>query len=618
MKQLYRGCLGILLLVCLAILPARQIFAQEQETDFSITQQKMVAEIAADGSVAVVDRFTYEITRQGSIQFRLDTQDSNLIRYAVGIQTADDAEVRYYTESYTGVTETYRVSQGNQYTDFTVYPSEYDEPIELVFEYTLEGPVTNYLDTAIFSQLMVGDTVAFNRSFSSEIHLPGIVTNEDNFRAWVQGVPEAVVTLTEKSSRSVIQIEVPELAASQTLEVNGIFPTSLTPNNSAVVEETVKDAWIKEQETQLEADISLYKSGLTRATVWMIVAMIAAPALVGVSFGYYWMSRRKLNPNPKTLPAYYHQLPDEEMTPAIMATSVLRERPTGADFVATIIDLTRRGYLSLEEVRKEKRGVFVPGQSSTLKISVRSDAPATNILHTHEHQVIGFLTPDGVSGATTLEELEERSKHSKPFRKQQLAFWKKFNDYGELRGMQVRGGKNVQATRSARLASLAMLGSLLAGGVSIYFSVRLGVTGLVVLAFLLAVVTVTASAVMIWLNRKHPIVTAEFDHIRQQWAGFKQMLADSADFDMAEIAPLSQWETYLSYAVSLGVAEELLTAMKKQFKRAEFSELKVDARLYSNPALLNTVLPQSITATLAAIDPTGMNTGMGLGAVEED
>ena len=618
MKQLYRGCLGLLLLVCLAILPARQIFAQEQETDFSITQQKMVAEIAADGSVAVVDRFTYEITHQGSIQFRLDTQDSNLIRYAVGIQTADDAEVRYYTESYTGVPETYRVSQGNQYTDFTVYPSAYDEPIELVFEYTLEGPVTNYLDTAIFSQLMVGDTVAFNRSFSSEIHLPGIVTNEDNFRAWVQGVPEAVVTLTEKSSRSVIQIEVPELAASQTLEVNGVFPTSLTPNNSAVVEETVKDAWIKGQETQLEADISLYKSGLTRATVWMIVAMIAAPALVGVSFGYYWMSRRKLNPNPKTLPAYYHQLPDEEMTPAIMATSVLRERPTGADFVATIIDLTRRGYLSLEEVRKEKRGVFVPGQSSTLKISVRSDAPATNILHTHEHQVIGFLTPDGVSGATTLEELEERSKHSKPFRKQQLAFWKKFNDYGELRGMQVRGGKNVQATRSARLASLAMLGSLLAGGVSIYFSVRLGVTGLVVLAFLLAVVTVTASAVMIWLNRKHPIVTAEFDHIRQQWAGFKLMLADSAEFDMAEIAPLSQWEAYLSYAVSLGVAEELLAAMKKQFKRAEFSGLKLAAKLYSNPALLNTVLPQSITATLAAIDPTGMNTGMGLGAVEED
>lgn len=618
MKQLYRGCLGLLLLVCLAILPARQIFAQEQETDFSITQQKMVAEIAADGSVAVVDRFTYEITHQGSIQFRLDTQDSNLIRYAVGIQTADDAEVRYYTESYTGVPETYRVSQGNQYTDFTVYPSAYDEPIELVFEYTLEGPVTNYLDTAIFSQLMVGDTVAFNRSFSSEIHLPGIVTNEDNFRAWVQGVPEAVVTLTEKSSRSVIQIEVPELAASQTLEVNGVFPTSLTPNNSAVVEETVKDAWIKGQETQLEADISLYKSGLTRATVWMIVAMIAAPALVGVSFGYYWMSRRKLNPNPKTLPAYYHQLPDEEMTPAIMATSVLRERPTGADFVATIIDLTRRGYLSLEEVRKEKRGVFVPGQSSTLKISVRSDAPATNILHTHEHQVIGFLTPDGVSGATTLEELEERSKHSKPFRKQQLAFWKKFNDYGELRGMQVRGGKNVQATRSARLASFAMLGSLLAGGVSIYFSVRLGVTGLVVLAFLLAVVTVTASAVMIWLNRKHPIVTAEFDRIRQQWAGFKLMLADSAEFDMAEIAPLSQWEAYLSYAVSLGVAEELLAAMKKQFKRAEFSGLKLAAKLYSNPALLNTVLPQSITATLAAIDPTGMNTGMGLGAVEED
>lgn len=618
MKQLYRGCLGLLLLVCLAILPARQIFAQEQETDFSITQQKMVAEIAADGSVAVVDRFTYEITHQGSIQFRLDTQDSNLIRYAVGIQTADDAEVRYYTESYTGVPETYRVSQGNQYTDFTVYPSAYDEPIELVFEYTLEGPVTNYLDTAIFSQLMVGDTVAFNRSFSSEIHLPGIVTNEDNFRAWVQGVPEAVVTLTEKSSRSVIQIEVPELAASQTLEVNGVFPTSLTPNNSAVVEETVKDAWIKGQETQLEADISLYKSGLTRATVWMIVAMIAAPVLVGVSFGYYWMSRRKLNPNPKTLPAYYHQLPDEEMTPAIMATSVLRERPTGADFVATIIDLTRRGYLSLEEVRKEKRGVFVPGQSSTLKISVRSDAPATNILHTHEHQVIGFLTPDGASEATTLEELEERSKHSKPFRKQQLAFWKKFNDYGELRGMQVRGGKNVQATRSARLASLAMLGSLLAGGVSIYFSVRLGVTGLVVLAFLLAVVTVTASAVMIWLNRKHPIVTAEFDRIRQQWAGFKLMLADSAEFDMAEIAPLSQWEAYLSYAVSLGVAEELLAAMKKQFKRAEFSGLKLAAKLYSNPALLNTVLPQSITATLAAIDPTGMNTGMGLGAVEED
>lgn len=617
MKPLYRGCLGLLLFVCLAILPAGQIVAQEQEVNFTITQQNMAAEIAADGSVTVVDRFTYEIIHPGSIQFRLDTQDNNLNRYAVGIQTDDDG-VSYYTESYTGVPETYRVSQGSQYTEFTVYPSAYDEPIELVFEYTLDGAVTNYLDTAIFSQLMVGDTVAFNRSFSSEILLPGIVTNEDNFRAWVQGVPEAVVTLTEKGSRSVIQIVVPELEASQTLEVNGIFPTSLTPNNSAVVEQTVKDAWIKGQEVQQEADLTVYKSDLTRSTTWMIVAMITGPALIGLSFGYYWMSRRKLNPNPKTLPAYYHQLPNEEMTPAIMATSIWRERPNGADFVATILDLTRRGFLSLEEVRKEKRGVFVPGQSSTLKISVRVDAPATNTLHTHEHQVIGFLTPDGASEAITLEELEERSKHSKPFRKQQLVFWKKFSDYGELRGMQVHGGKTIQATRSARFAGLAMLGSLIAGGVSIYFSVRLGVTGLVVLACLLGVVTVAASAVMIWLNRKHPIVTAEFDRLRQQWSGFKQMLADSGEFDMAEIAPLSQWETYLGYAVSLGVSEELLAAMTKQFKRTDFLQLKVNAELYSNPALLNSVLPQSITATLAAIDPTGLNTGMGLDATQED
>lgn len=611
MKQLGHGILCFVLFVCLAILPAVQVFAEDQEVDYSITQQKIFAEVAADGSVTFVDRFTYEIPHQGSTLFRLDTQGYNLNRYAVGVQSADDVEVRYYTESYTGIPETYRVSQGNQYTDFTIYLSAQNEPIDLIIEYTLDGPITNYLDTAIFRQLMVSDTVAFNRSFSGKIILPGIVTNLDNFRSWVQGVPEAVVSLTEEGSRSVIQIEVSELEAFQTVEVNAIFPTSLTPNNQSVVEEPVKEAWIEAQETQLEADLSVYKSDLTLATVWMIVAMIAGPALVVWSFVYYWRSRRKLNPNPKTLPAYYHQLPDEEMTPAIMATSILRERPNGADFVATILDLTRRGYLSLEEVRKEKRGAFVSGQSSTLKISVKSDGPPTNVLHTHERQVIDFMTPDGVAEAITLEELEERSKHSRPFRRQQLAFWKKFIDYGELRGMQVRGGKNIQAIRSTRFTGLALVGSVLAGGMSVYFSMQLGVPGLVILACLLAFVTVGSSLGMIWLNRKHPIVTAEFDRISQQWAGFAQMLADSAEFDMAEIAPLSRWEDYLSYAVSLGVADELLVAMKTQFKRAEFSQLKISSGIYADLALISNVLPQSITATLAAIDPTGMNTGMG-------
>lgn len=619
MKQLYRWRLALCVLFGLTLSFPVHIFAEESAVSYSIIQQNLYGEVAADGSASFIDRFTYDINEMRSTTFRLETEGYNVKHYAVGVQTEDADAVRPYTESYTGVPETYRVSLGSDYLDFTVYHMGENELVDIVFEYTLEGAITNYLDTAALFRLVVGSQTPFERAFSGEIVLPGTVTNPANLNGWVQGVPEATLSLfeDEETSRSVIKINIPTLAANQPVEVNAIFPTSLTPNNPVFVEEQAKETIVAAQDLQLEEDLTAYKHQLSSATFWMVLAMVVGLALVLLSFLYYWASRRKLNPNPVTLPEYHNELPTADITPAIMATYILRTRPNGADFVATIVDLARKGYLVLEEARKEKRGVLAAGQSMTLRITLKVDAPSINALHTHERQVLNYVSPDGAGVSITLEEIEARLKQSKDFRKQQLLHWKKFNDYSELRGIQLRGGKSKQATRSSSLSWIAVGGTILAGTVSIYFATRLGGTSLIALAILLTLMTVLASVGMVALNIKRPIMTAEYDLARQQWNGFGRLLADCGKFDMAEMAPLKQWEEYLSYAVSLGVADNLLYAMKNQFKRKELGELNLDAKMYTNPTLIGNVLPQSIMSTLATIDPSGQNTGMGSNNNEE-
>ncbi|WP_172974042.1 DUF2207 domain-containing protein [Fundicoccus ignavus] len=610
----------------------RTVLAQAEEGKFAITAQDIRAEVEANGSVSFVDTFTYDIKDLTMAEFKLDHEGYEIRNYRVGVLTEDNTEINYLTENYSTQPNTFSAEKISTGTSFKVHYPATNTNIQLVFEYTLEALVANYNDTANLLYKLTNEANQHTYNLTAKILLPTIVTNADNFQVWLHGTQQGEIFETVENNRSIVYLKVDNVNPTQTLEVNAIFPVSLTPNNQNLIEEDRKDQIIAEETSLVDAEIAAFEQKRNRHLMLLMASVVFGPLSVLAAFGYYFLAREKLNPYRTLLPTHTKEIPDATITPAVMAVSMFRAKPTADDFTATIVDLARKGFIELEEVRKEKRGVSADGESSTLKISLgkqhdENDHPvlgATAPLLLHERQVLNYikagiqaeaeaakqdiarqlLSDGGVHvDSVTLEQMEERTKKDKEYRKSQQVYWKKFVDFTELNGSKHRGRKPREAAFARGANILALIISSVMATLGVLVGIEVNVTSLLILAIVVGILSLGAAIFLMILRTRRPILTAEQDFNLQAWQGFGNLLADARKINMRETASIEKWEATIPYAISLGVANQVLAAMHAEYSEDELDTLNLKSSLLTNGYLITGVMQNSISHTLAAIDP---------------
>lgn len=109
-----------------------------------------------------------------------------------------------------------------------------------------------------------------------------------------------------------------------------------------------------------------------------------------------------------------------------------------------------------------------------------------------------------------------------------------------------------------------------------------------------------------------------------KWKAFKRFLLHFSNMDKAEIPSIAIWEHYLVYAISLGVAKEVIEQLPQVFSEAELMDPSLTyMRGYSslnNLMLMNTMITSttnSISNAISTADiassPDSSGSGMGGG-----
>ncbi|MFK8243456.1 MULTISPECIES: DUF2207 domain-containing protein [unclassified Facklamia] len=598
--------LSLLLLLCL-FLP---MSVSAQETEFDITNQSILGEISTDGSVKFTDKLTYDITYMNGMYFNLDRTGYNVLDYRIGVMDSDTGEISYFEENATGNPETFQLMASNEFYQFKVFYPTSKKKVTFVVEYTIGDLVTNFSDTAEFNRKIVGTNTDEYLDVEAVIVLPGKVQTPDDFRAWAHGAPQGELSLIDYQGKSAVKLTVPNNPPNQFVEADIIFPTALTPNNKNRRQVNKKAEIIERENGQVEKDRQQYETSLGWKRFGVGILTLLFPiSTIGV--WYYYLSRkRRLNPNPVKLPKHIYTLP-EDITPAIMATSVFRTKPTTDDLSATIVDLARKGYLKLTEIAKEKRGLFSHGESTTIYIEQGAKYAQSDTLQKHEKYALNYVLPNG--NPTTLQALEESAAKSKSVAKKQYKLWTSFTNFTQIRGLKLRGSDSQQQIAST-LASI----SLIAIPVIVIFILSLieytKYAAYLPVILLVGVICFVANGIAFILILMRPIRTAEQDRRIQEWTGFRNMLNDIGNFKMREIGSLDLWEEYLVYAIALGVADRVIEAMKIQFRPFELQEMHVGGGFYNNPYLFTRVMNQSIQNSVRASQPapvkySGTNSG---------
>lgn len=609
----------IVALLALWLIPANQ--ANAQDVSFTIPKQDIVAEILPNGNVKFTDIQTYDVDYMNGALFTLDYDGYELENYRIGVREAN-GDITYFEEGDSAGQGTYNVSD-REYAgliDFRVYNRARNETVDFVYEYEIAALVTNYADTADLNRRF--GTNDYTTDVTVKIVLPELVENPDDFRAWGYGAAQGDIQLSEEDGKSVVTATIPDRTSSQFVEVQTIFPLAMTPNNPNVVDEPMKEEIISTSEAQVQKDLKQFQKDKRKNQLFLIGGMLL-PILISV-YGtwYYFTKRKQLNPNPVKLPKHIYELP-EDITPALMATAYYRSNPTTDDFSATVMDLARKGYLSLEEIPKEKRGLLgFGGEKSTVLVKRKDNPVSVDKLLYHEKRALDYILPDGLE-QISLEELEDKTKKSTSFQKKQYSKWTQFAQDAHIQGPLISEQPSSTRLNSVVLAVLSLFAPIITTLVLVYliFAVEvlqwpvLSQMGTLLMAYLgMAVISLVWGIVLVILNVVRPIRSAKEDEQRQMWDGFKNMLNDIGNFNMREIASLPLWEAYLVYAISLGVADKVTEAMAIEFSQAELETGHLGRGFYSNPYIMTSMMRNSVSSSVASAAPkssgsSGSNTG---------
>ncbi len=227
------------------------------------------------------------------------------------------------------------------------------------------------------------------------------------------------------------------------------------------------------------------------------------------------------------------------------------------DITATIMDLARRKFLYLEEDTVQVRKLLGSKEVSTYRLSfMPAPQPATlrkpeeAVLRPHEEELIAYLKNDIGKGQSYIF-LSDIENYAKKKGEDFYDFWKEwtheieancekysfFDKNGMMPLFTILGG-----------VALLVLGFILAGKGSF-----LG-WGLII-----------SGSIFLLIPRffKRRSVGGQEDYVR--WQAFKRFLEHFSEMQRHEIPSLIIWEHYLVYAVTLGVAKEVIKQLEIVF-----------------------------------------------------
>lgn len=409
--------------------------------------------------------------------------------------------------------------------------------------YVLGDPVMAHTDVAELRWNFIGPEWEVNQNnVRVTLRLPPGARAPD-VRAWGRGPLAGQVDVTPE----LVTWSIAQLRPGDFLEGRVVFPLELVPG-----------ATRRTGTAQLETILAQERRWAAQANWarWLALAGVAAggAALLGsIALAIWLQLRYGKEHRPQFEGDYYRELPGD-YSPAEAGSLVNFGTVDAKEITATILDLARRGYLTIEVVAEERPvlgGLLGSKQdTSYLLRAAGEDGPRDRgDLREHESQVLEFLFGRVAMGRGELNfrEVEAFGKRS-PGAMQ--AFRSRFVSAAT-------GTKATDAFIDQRTEQVKMYPIM-------------GGAGVFMLGMVLAVAGVPAGGVPMAIGGVVLLISGATLRRRSQlgsthlamWRAFRRFLLHFSSLDRAEVPSLIIWEHYLVYAVVLGVAKEVINQLK--------------------------------------------------------
>jgi len=470
------------------------------------------------------------------------------------------------------------------------------------FHYRLLGTMEFYSDMAQWYWNLIQLDHPPIVGYQLRVRAPGPM--DEPFDAYVHRYANPEVPFVELSpDRSTLTVRFEQIPPGAGVEVNYMMdPALFEPLGTVPGHER---ALLAEEELFRQSEQAAGRATLRRSPLWVLLpAGIVLFLLVGVARAYLRHGRE-----PDVMAMRYPFEPPSDLPPAAvvaMRTQMFQPGSMGNAFMATIMDLARRGYGEFTS----RRGRF------EMRLDLQR---STEGLEPFEAAVLRYLRNAAATyrrGDPSLLEFREMKSYSQRYASSFMDSWgKSVRKWVEAK----RGGPLVDA-ESQRIANA--WGAWAIGGMLVCVFVAAAAVGPGRVAGIVGAVAALALAIVssVAVPRWRPEIAAEV----AGWEGFKRTLSDYTRMKDAPDDFFKLWDVYYVYAAALGVAERFLKNLARAAplrgldeatvaSRAAWLGTSSDLRSLSDVSRSVTSLSRSLAAASASASSGGSSSGGGGG-----
>lgn len=523
------ACIFFFLLFLITIMP---FFSASMEAKtFALPEVYIEAEIHPDGSLQVQEQWTVEFLGKASGFFRWLPLEPPLS--IVDISVSEEGEpYKFNPGAHHGPAGTFFVKEKEDevLVDWSFEAQEEERTFTLA--YRLENLIKVHDDVAELYYKFIGDEIEeeIGRAYV-KLSLPQGAEREE-IRAWGHGPLHGQVDIQDQET---VVWEVKRHPPRTFLEGRVVFPPDLVPMSQRRTGQIGLPSILEEEEALVEETHTLAQrrqQDIFQAAAFLLIA-------VGLIF-WLW---RKNKPRGNFFRGKYHRELPDEYSPAELGVLWRGGEPGLADFTATIIDLARKGFITIEEQEKKARGLL---RINKEKDYVLQKTQKIEGLSGHEKQVLDFLFETIAQENEDKVSFQDIKDYAKKHKKDLRLFWRDWKKSLKQRGEELSffDGDSVMR-RNIGLASgvIFMIGAILP------FLLDFVVTGF---SLLLGGFLIIICMALI------PIRSSNGQDQYLRWRSFRRFLLHFSQMQRQEIPALILWEHYLVYAISLGVAKKVL------------------------------------------------------------
>lgn len=623
-----RKLIGIFIVSLLLIL----IGTTKSDASLHLTNLDFDVQINEDGSMDVTETWDINISETNTLYktFEIDKEKYTAITdFKVSeITNGTNKEFRETNVWKHHIDENYYFGGINQDGEYEVawgvnVTSNAKRKYEI--SYRVIDAIKKYGDCAELYWQFIGDRFEITADkITGTIKLPVSVQNKEELRVWghTKYLNGEIYVTDEKT----IQFHLEDYTANEYVEVRILMPTYIM-NNIEFTSLENKEAEILEEEEKEASAANERRAKRDRQMKITIIAITSIVGLIGIVFiNGIRKNIKALKENPKIKPEmeldYYRELPDKTATP-LEANFILKKGTfdLSETISATILNLTLKGYIKVEQVEKtinieilNKDASKLQGDEiyvlELLKNAQRNKKSKSKTENEETKQIL------------TMKDVEKYTKQ-KP--EKLIKMQKGFEEIAKNTS-QNKGKYDKKIAKKSETYISKVIGYIFLL-IAVIMAVIIGIatTGefvpnmikyaLIAGSFTIIVLVINMILISKLINRFNGFTSKGINE-QEQWKAFKKYMEDFSLLDEKEVPQLVIWEKYLVFATAFGIADKVIKQLKVKYPELNNQDTINNMVLFaamSNSGGLNTNFISSLNTSTSHMYSSTYSSGSGSG-----